>query len=176
MRRRNDIAREARKLLQANNVTRGPVPVEQLAKALSIDVRYSAGSEEVSGALIRNEESVVIAVNSAQHDNRQRFTIAHEIGHFLLHKGTQVHFDEDFRINYRNAVSSDATEQDEIEANGFAAALLMPEPFLRRDWLRLRPEDAAIPSVIKSLAVRYKVSTKAMELRLVNLGFISPVE
>jgi Zn-dependent peptidase ImmA (M78 family) len=176
MQRRKDIEREARKLLDSNEVTRAPIPVEQLAKALHIDVRYSAGAEDVSGALIRNEESTVIAVNSAQHENRQRFTIAHEIGHFLLHKGTQVHFDEDFRINYRNAISSDATEQDEIEANGFAAALLMPEPFLRRDWSRLKPEDAAIANAIKSLAVRYKVSMKAMEHRLVNLGFISPVE
>ena len=174
--RRNDIEREARNLLEANHVTRAPVPVEDLAKALDIDVRYSAGSEDVSGALIRDDESVVIAVNSAQHENRQRFTIAHEIGHFLLHKGTQVHFDEDFRINYRDATSSDATKRDEIEANGFAAALLMPGIFLRKDWLRLRPEDAGIPSAIRALAVRYKVSPKAMELRLVNLGFISPVD
>jgi Zn-dependent peptidase ImmA (M78 family) len=173
---RKDIEREARRLLESNVVTRAPVPVEQLAKALHIDVRYSAGAEDVSGALIRNEKSVVIAVNSAQHENRQRFTIAHEIGHFLLHKGTRVHFDEDFRINYRNSVSSDATEQDEIEANAFAAALLMPESFLRRDWLRLKPRDNSIPEAIKTLGIRYKVSTKAMELRLVNIGFISPVE
>lgn len=176
MRKKTDIEREARKQLEANGITRAPVPVEGLAQALDIDVRYSAGAEDVSGALIRNEDSVVIAVNSVQHENRQRFTIAHEIGHFLLHKGTQVHFDEDFRINYRNAISSDATEREEIEANGFAAALLMPEQFLRKDWSKLKPEANAISNAIKSLATRYKVSTKAMELRLVNLGFISPVE
>src|SRR5580704_16876666 len=152
MRRKNDIEREARKLLEANGVTRAPVSVEDIAETLDIDVRYSAGADDVSGALIRNRESVVIAVNSAQHENRQRFTIAHEIGHFLLHKGTRVHFDEDFRINYRNADSSDASQQDEIEANGFAAALLMPETFLRRDWLRLQPEDEDISAAIQSLA------------------------
>jgi Zn-dependent peptidase ImmA (M78 family) len=176
MQRRNDIETKARKLLEANDLTRAPVPVEGLAKSLRIDVRYSAGAEDVSGALIRDDDSVVIAVNSAQHENRQRFTIAHELGHFLLHRGTKVHFDEDFRINYRNAASSDATKRDEIEANAFAAALLMPEPFLRRDWLKLSPEDASIPNAIRSLAFRYKVSPKAMELRLVNLGFVSPVE
>ena len=78
--RRNDIEREAQKLLEANAVTRAPVPVEQLANALRIDVRFSAGSEDVSGALIRNGESVVIAVNSSQHENRQRFTIATNLG------------------------------------------------------------------------------------------------
>lgn len=176
MRRRNDIEHAARKLLENNDILRAPIPVEGVARSLGIDVRYSAGSEDVSGALIRNDGSVVIAVNSAQHENRQRFTIAHEIGHFLLHRGTKVHFDEDFRINYRNAASSEATKLDEIEANAFAAALLMPEAFLKRDWLKLSPEDASVSDAIRSLAFRYKVSSKAMELRLVNLGFISPVE
>lgn len=167
---------EAIKLLQNNGIVRAPVPVDSLAKTLEIDVRYSPGKEDVSGALIRNGKSVVIAVNSAQHENRQRFTIAHEIGHFLLHKGTKVHFDEDFRVNYRNALSSEATNSDEIEANTFAAELLMPETFLRKDLLKIQPDDDTIGTAIQSLAVRYKVSPRAMELRLVNLGFISPVE
>jgi Zn-dependent peptidase ImmA (M78 family) len=115
-------------------------------------------------------------VNSSQHENRQRFTIAHELGHYLLHKGTKLHFDEDFRIDYRDATSSDATKREEVEANGFAAALLMPERILMRDWRRLEPNDKEIPETIRALAKRYRVSHKAMELRLVNLGFISPVE
>src|ERR1019366_10729663 len=166
MRKIKGLEEEARKLLQSNGISRPPVPVENLARALEIDVRYSPGKQDVSGALIRDGSSVVIAVNSAQHENRQRFTIAHEIGHFLLHKGTEVHFDDDFQVNYRNAVSSEATNVDEIEANRFAAALLMPEEFLRRDLLRLKPNDKTIDNAIHSLAVRYKVSTRAMELRL----------
>src|ERR1700729_2662707 len=144
---RNDIEREARKLLEANAITRAPVPIEELANALHIDVRYSAGSEDVSGALIRNGKSAVIAVNSAQHENRQRFTIAHEIGHFLLHKGTNLHFDEDFSVKFRDALSSKAEDDLEIEANQFAASLLMPGHFIRKDMTRFiadgsAPEDA----------------------------------
>jgi Zn-dependent peptidase ImmA (M78 family) len=176
MRKRRDIEFEARKLLKSNCVSRPPVPVSDLAAALDIDVRFSAGKDDVSGALIRSDGSVVIAVNSAQHENRQRFTIAHEIGHFLLHKGTQIHFDDDFRVNYRKADTTGMATVDEMEANWFAAALLMPENFLRKDWLRLRLENHAALGAIQSLAVRYKVSPKAMELRLVNLGFVSPVE
>jgi Zn-dependent peptidase ImmA (M78 family) len=78
-------------------------------------------------------------------------------------------------VNYRNAASSEATDTDEIEANRFAAALLMPADFLRRDLLRLKADDQNIEKVIQSLSVRYKVSSRAMELRLVNLGFISPI-
>ncbi len=176
MRKRRDIELEARKLLENNSISRPPVPVEELAAALDIDVRSSAGNDEVSGALIRNDDSVVIAVNSSQHENRQRFTIAHEIGHFLLHKGTQVHFDDDFRVNYRKADSTGLATDEEREANLFAAALLMPVHFLKKDWLRLRLENHAPAIATQSLAMRYKVSPKAMEIRLVNLGFVSPVE
>src|SRR5947208_7479473 len=141
MRKRRDIELEARKLLENNSVSRPPVPVDELAAALGIEVRSSAGKDDVSGALIRNDDSVVIAVNSSHHENRQRFTIAHEIGHFILHKRTERHFDEDFRIDYRNTVSSEATQRDEIEANRFAAALLMPESFLRQDLMKMKVVD-----------------------------------
>jgi Zn-dependent peptidase ImmA (M78 family) len=170
-----NIEQQAARLLEQNEVRRAPVPVEAIAKALGIDVRYAPTSDDVSGALIRDGDTAVIAVNSAQHENRQRFTIAHEIGHFVLHKRTQRHFDEDFRIDYRNAVSSKATQQSEIEANRFAAVLLMPENFLRRDLLRMETGESRAESAIQTLAVRYKVSSRAMELRLLNLGFISPL-
>jgi Zn-dependent peptidase ImmA (M78 family) len=176
MRNRRDIELEARELLENNSVSRPPVPVDELAAALDIDLRFSAANDDVSGALIRSGSSVVIAVNSAQHENRQRFTIAHEIGHFLLHKGTKVHFDDDFRVNYRKADTTGVAAVDEMEANWFAAALLMPKSFLKKDWLRLRLENDTAFGAIQSLAVRYRVSAKAMELRLVNLGFVSPVE
>jgi Zn-dependent peptidase ImmA (M78 family) len=169
------IEQQAAKLLEENDVRRAPIPVDAIAKAVGLDVRYAPTTDDVSGALIRNGKSAVIAVNSAQHENRQRFTIAHEIGHFILHKRTARHFDEDFRIDYRNSVSSEATERSEIEANGFAAALLMPENFLRRDLLRMEVDDGDADQAIQTLAVRYKVSRRAMELRLLNLGFISPL-
>jgi Zn-dependent peptidase ImmA (M78 family) len=169
------VEQQAAKLLDENNVRRAPVPVSALAEALGLDVRYAPTTDDVSGALIREGHSAVIAVNSAQHENRQRFTIAHEIGHFVLHKRTQRHFDEDFRIDFRNSVSSEATQRTEIEANAFAAALLMPEGFLRRDLLRMGAEEGDADDAIQAMAVRYKVSRRAMELRLLNLGFISPV-
>jgi Zn-dependent peptidase ImmA (M78 family) len=169
------IEQQAVRLLEENNVYRAPVPVDAIAKAVGLDVRYAPTTDDVSGALIRNGKSAVIAVNSAQHENRQRFTIAHEIGHFILHKRTERHFDEDFRIDYRNTVSSEATQRSEIEANGFAAALLMPGNFLRKDLLRMEVDESAADHAIQTLAVRYKVSPRAMEFRLLNLGFISPI-
>src|ERR1700683_3832334 len=120
------LEQQAARLLEENDIRRAPVPVDAIARAVGLDVRYSPGRPDVSGALIRNGKSAVIAVNSAQHENRQRFTIAHEIGHFLLHKGTNLHFDEDFSVKFRDALSSKAEDDLEIEANQFAASLLMP--------------------------------------------------
>jgi len=169
------IEQQAARLLEENDVRRAPVPVEAIAKALGLDVRYAPTTDDVSGALIRKGRTAVIAVNSAQHENRQRFTIAHEIGHFILHKQTRSHLDEDFRIDYRNAISSEAVEKGEIEANRFSAELLMPKNFLRRDLLRMEPAESDADEVIQTLSIRYKVSRRAMELRLLNLGLISPV-
>jgi Zn-dependent peptidase ImmA (M78 family) len=170
-----NIEQQAARLLEDNSVRRAPVPVDTIARTVGLDVRYAPTTDDVSGALIRDGKSAVIAVNSAQHENRQRFTIAHEIGHFILHKRTDRHFDEDFRIDFRNSVSSEATQRSEIEANKFAAALLMPEAFLKRDLLRMEIDEGDADQAVQTLAVRYKVSRRAMELRLLNLGFISPI-
>src|ERR1700721_812124 len=99
------VEEKSRRLLENSGISRAPIPGEQIARALMIAVKYSPGRPDVSGALIRDGKSAVIAVNSAQHENRQRFTIAHEIGHFLLHKGTNLHFDEDFSVKFRDALS-----------------------------------------------------------------------
>jgi Zn-dependent peptidase ImmA (M78 family) len=165
----------ARQLLESNGVNRVPIPVEHLAKTLGIEVRYSPGRPDVSGALIRDGKSAVIAVNSAQHENRQRFTIAHEIGHFLLHKGTTLHLDEDFSVNFRDAHSSEATDDLEISANQFAASLLMPSHLIRKDMTRFISDGSDPEQAIQSLSIKYKVSTRAMEFRLLNLGYISPI-
>jgi Zn-dependent peptidase ImmA (M78 family) len=158
-------------LLKGNNVTKPPVPVEKIAAHLGIVIRYSPTKDDLSGALIRNSNEVVIGVNSAHHEHRQRFTIAHEIGHFLLHEGMQLHVDQDFRINLRDSRSSTAEDVEEIDANRFAAQLLMPFQFIWKDARRLSPSEA---DLVKALAPKYVVSPRAMELRLRSLGFTSP--
>jgi Zn-dependent peptidase ImmA (M78 family) len=149
--------------------------VEQIAKALGIEVKYSPGRPDVSGALIRDGKSAFIAVNSAQCENRQRFTIAHEIGHFLRHKETKLHFDEDFSVNYRDTLSSEAKDGLEIDANQFAASLLMPSHLIRKDMTRFISEGSEPKEAIRSLSIKYRVSERAMEFRLLNLGYISPI-
>jgi Zn-dependent peptidase ImmA (M78 family) len=167
-----EIDKKVSELLKRNKVERPPVPVDRIAESLGIDVNFAPASDGLSGALIRNEEGFVIGVNSDHHQNRQRFTIAHELGHFLFHEGIKLHVDDDFRVNFRDHRSSSAVDVEEIEANRFAAAMLMPVVFLMRDAGKARIKiDKAF---IQKLAEKYVVSFRAMELRLVNIGLVSP--
>lgn len=158
----------AKQLLTDYEITRPPVPVAALADALGIRVRYSPFDGELAGMLARGDDETIIGVNSLHHPNRQRFTIAHELGHFcLLHKG-EVHIDRTFRINRRDAASSQAVNPDEIEANRFAAELLMPYDMIVDDLLE-RDIDVENEEQIKELAEIYKVSAQAMTHRLTNI-------
>ena len=162
-----------RKLLDEQKIQKPPVPVEEFAKRLGAEIRYSPLEGEISGMVFRHEDQVIIGVNSLHHPNRQRFTIAHEIGHVLLHKGVEIHVDRAFRVNLRNDVSSQAVDPEEIEANRFAAELLMPEHMLIQD-LRGQEIDFENEADLRRLSLKYQVSLQALTLRLTNLGLISP--
>ena len=157
----------ARKLLDAVGVTEPPVPVAAIAEYLGATVRYAPYKGELAGVLIRDdfERGIVIGVNSLHHSNRQRFTIAHECGHLRLHKGRQSYVDRSFRINRRDEVSSQATDAEEIEANRFAAELLMPYDLIKDDLMTYRP-DIEDEDELRELVDRYGVSLQALTLRI----------
>jgi Zn-dependent peptidase ImmA (M78 family) len=160
------------KLLRKNDVVRPPVPVEAIAKNQGIEIHDAPTGTNISGALVRSHGIAVIALNSAHHPNRRRFTIAHELAHYhLKHSGTEYHVDGDFTVNLRDHTSSEASDRQEIEANAFAAELLMPKDFVVRDLLEVLPLDE---EKVRRLARKYQVSEQAMTIRLVNLGFLSP--
>ena len=113
----------------------------------------------------------MIAVNPAHHINRQRFTIAHELGHYFFHEGLEEHVDQNFRIAWRNSDSSKAINWLEVEANRFPAALLIPTRFLQSDLDTLQTLDAR---TLLLLAKRYIVSPEAMKIRLSQFGITGP--
>lgn len=148
--------------------TTPPVDLTRIAAGLNVEIRPFALGAEVSGVLYRDGARKVIVVNQRHSDLRQRFTIAHELGHLMLHKGEPVHVDEGFRLNLRDPRSATAEEVEEVEANAFAANLLMPAEWLRRDVMaeQLDPSDE---DTLRRLATRYGVSLHAMALRLASL-------
>lgn len=153
------------RLLAQHDQTRPPVRIERIARELCVELR-SGDLGDVSGVLVRQGESAIIGTNSTQSAQRQRFTIAHELGHFLLHEGITNHVDRSYRVNYRSAESSEATNVEEIEANYFAASILMPKHMLDA----LNAEEALDnDSMVGDLAKQFHVSRLAMSLRLANL-------
>src|ERR1700730_4471382 len=137
-------------------------------------ITYEALDRDIAGILYRDGKRTVIGVNSSHPAVRQRFTIAHELGHLQLHKGHSVHVDR-VRVTFRDGNSSTAQNREEILANAFAAALLMPaELVIETVSQRLQKEPGiTIEDLTEDLSDQFRVSRPAMEYRLKNLGFIS---
>ncbi len=177
MRTRSEIEGKVADLLLKHGVDEAPVRVDMLARAEGLQIIELAIGGDISGALIRSTDVAGIAVNAKQHPNRKRFTIAHELAHYLLAHTNKDHIDWHFTILRRDEKSSDASDESEIEANSFAANLLMPKNFLKADLKRytnFRGELELDDDARQSLAHKYMVSEMAMTFRLVNLGLISP--
>lgn len=169
--RRIAILKHVRKILEEQDKISAPVPVERIAKSLKAELRFSPLDDELSGMIYIKNGTPIIGINALHHPNRQRFTIAHECGHLVLHRAEitkEIHVDKGFPMLMRNVVSSTGVNEIEVEANLFAAELLMPEAFLAHS-LKGTSFDIDDDGAVSSLAKEYKVSTSAMRFRLGNL-------
>ena len=170
------IRRTTKELLAKLNIQKPPVPVRELARSCGARIVQVSGDDgDIDGFLYRQDKEVVIGINRDQAPVRQRFTIAHELGHLLLHERSQVHIDRGFRVRLRSGSSRDGIDRYEMEANRFAAELLVPIDFLRAD-LEHQEFDLADDSQLRSLAKRYGVSTQSLAIRLNGLGFTPAVD
>lgn len=167
---KDNIAKVANEILRKNKIRKPPIPVEKIARNLGAEVRYIPYEGDLSGMVFRDEEEdrYIIGVNSLHHPNRQRFTIAHELGHLCFHKGKEIYIDRAYRVNLRSKISSQAVDKEEIEANRFAAALLMPEDMLKKDLSRSEI-DLENEGNLKKLAKKYKVSLQSFTFRVINI-------
>ncbi|TLY30823.1 MAG: ImmA/IrrE family metallo-endopeptidase [Nitrospirae bacterium] len=164
----------ARKLIEDQKVRKPPIPIESIARNLDIKLQFEPfeGKDDISGMLFRNDDHTIIGVNSAHASTRQRFTIAHEIGHLLLHRGKLF---VDTSVKFRDAKSSLATDRGEIEANAFAAELLMPSDMIHLEVQKKLGKNPthSMQSLIEEMSESFGVSQQAMEYRLANLGILS---
>jgi Zn-dependent peptidase ImmA (M78 family) len=90
----------------------------------------------------------------------------------VLHREETLHIDSAFPIAFRDALSETGTDVAEIEANQFAAALLMPDEILRRDVAALG-SYVNVDEATSKLAQRYQVSVPAMSIRLSHLNLLA---
>ncbi len=160
-------------LLNEMSVEHPPIDVKSIAERKgAIVVEEPLDNQEISGFLYRTSDSPpVIGINSNHPATRKRFTIAHELAHMLIHPKTGVHLDQ-VVIQMRDSKSSTGMDEEEMEANRFAAELLMPQQFLTTDILAMGAVHADDSQAVEALAKKYNVSPQAMTIRLSSLGLI----
>lgn len=138
-----------------------PVDVGGIARDLGLNVwEMQSLPSSVSGKIFRDplnggSSGFSIAVNAAENPYRKRFTIAHEIAHFILHRDYLEKGDLVDDAMYRSGLSS----AEETQANSLAAQILMPFSLIQ----------ALVDSGIKdvaTLASTFQVSQPAMKIRL----------
>ena len=157
---------EARMLLAKHKISTFPVPVERIARDEGIKVEYAPLDGELSGLAYIREGITVIGVNSLHASSRQRFTLAHELGHVVLHRPElekAVHVDKGSLR--RDATAAAGVDRLEIDANAFASELLMPQELLAQA-LAGKTVDLEDDEMIRNLAKRFRVSEAALRFRL----------
>lgn len=174
MSRALDPSKEALKLLKDCGITKAPVSVDDIASHMGATVSYEVFTEDLSGVLVKEKTRTVIGVNSFHAKTRQRFTIAHECGHLALGHSGEVFVDR--TVMRRDGRSSQAVDRQEIDANRFAAELLMPKEFVLTAVERRQAKKPELSSsmLVEELAEEFQVSAQAMEYRLTNLGMFMP--
>ncbi|MBS0044416.1 ImmA/IrrE family metallo-endopeptidase [Shewanella sp. M16] len=145
---------------QNNGVSTSPLDVSALTKLLGITMHLEPMDGEESGSLVKDKKTGkwVMKVNSLHHFNRQRFTIAHEIGHYIKHSMQSEHFQD--KTFFRNG----ETNRMEMEANQFAAELLMPA----QDYHLFVETSSA---KVEDIAEHFQVSSMAVRIRAKQLGY-----
>lgn len=165
---RQEIEEKAKKILIDNDSYSVPIDLIKIANQNGIKVHNAKFSEDkISGMLSKRGDNVTMLINQSDYPNRKRFSIAHELGHHFLHlleDGEIIDTEIDlFRFETNDTDNEDSLKYREIQANQFAAALLMPEDLLR-DYFDRGIND------LKDLADLFKVSQEAMGYRLNQLN------
>lgn len=148
------------------------IDLSKIADILDVNIKES-DLKVKDGYVKRSDRNITINENISE--GRKRFTIAHELGHYISN-GTEDVF-------YRGAESYDGSKQaEEREANSFAAELLMPNKkvltdLMKRELVNIgsnpsRVSEFEIKTVIAKIAKLLQVSSQALEYRYINLNIL----
>ena len=167
-----EVEERAEQVLRKTDTYREPVPIELLAHRLKLTTEAASLGQDVSGMLVVENERGAIAYNSTHSHGRQRITVAHEIAHFVLHlkknRRSQLFIDR-YVVFRRDGIPASRSDHEEVQANLFGAALLMPASLVRQE-ISKHDLDLDDEGALSFLAKRFQVSTATMTKRLINLG------
>lgn len=164
-----------------------PIDLDQICAALEIEVERALNwDDEHSGSIRMAGDKVICWINPLDSTFRQRFTLAHEIGHYI-HDFAPVLATggvPDTFLDASKTLKRDGRQDPrEYRANDFAARLLMPRAllypevvsFVESERKRTQQKKVAREAVFSKMAERFQVSKSAMEIRLINLGIVRRV-
>lgn len=163
----SEIEKRANELLAKYAQHTAPIDVIGIIESEGINLVVDNMDDDHSGFLLVENGAATVAINSEHHPNRQRFTAAHELGHYILHSQGRDRFFVD-KAYFRGPSASAGTETQEIEANRFAACILLPAELVKEYANRTKLTDLEV----YRLSTAFQVSEQAMTLRLVNLGLV----
>ncbi len=163
---RETIEEKAQAILKRHGLETLPIDPVKLANQEGITVSNATFTHElISGMIGKREGVTTMLVKQADIPQRKRFTIAHELGHYFLHLAQSGEYMDTeinlFREETRRAAAEGELDEKEVQANQFAAALLMPAQDVA--YLYSKINDAT------QLAQLFNVSKAAMAKRLKQL-------
>ena len=171
---KSDIMQKAKDFCSEHSIEEYPVRIVDLCKKMGISVFEEYLPKDVSGFIVIQEEPFhdynsgrVIVANLSDSAERRRFTIAHELAHYLLHRD-----DNQPLYAHRDAGQNGGIER---EANIFASNILMPEDLVRSFLDEIKDE---VPGKLFDsykiilLADQFAVSRPAAETRLKELNLL----
>jgi Zn-dependent peptidase ImmA (M78 family) len=157
------IEQRAAEILRQHGLFSVPVDPVILAHREGIKVFNAVFSDSgISGMVAKRGSDVTFYISQNEVPYRKRFTIAHELAHHFLHLISDGEFVDTQVDLFRDSESAPGNQQAEIEANRFAAALLMPADLVREAYKTTRD--------VAALAREFNVSEEAMGIRLARLG------
>lgn len=150
-----------------------PIPIVTIMKSLHFQVISGEMQDEISGIIGIDDtleksfsSSKVIAVNAKDNIGHQRFTMAHELAHYLFD------FDVAEKIVYYNTYNTQETETvEEKRANYFAANLLMPEKAFKEEFSR-NVVEGNLYLTVEKLSGIFQVSGEAVRRRINELSLM----
>lgn len=168
------IEEKAEKILSDAKCFSLPISVENCATYLKLSISAVKLEDSISGFLAINANNTFIGYNNSHSELRRRFTIAHELGHFVLHAQSIPFFIDKSESNSyvfnRDERSSSGEFLKEREANNFAAALLMPKSLIKTEIANSIYQEN-LDLLVSELSKSFKVSEQAMRIRLSHLGY-----
>lgn len=173
----NEIENKAYELLANGTETPPPIDIDAIIKNQGVWVRDDPTlGDEVIGKISFEGDRPIISINPRNnlYDARRRFTLAHELGHYVLHTQEKREFIDRADEMYRGKASN----RFEVEANHFAACILIPYKSLinkareKIELFKKNPDTYSYDELVRLLAQDFQVSAQSMRFRLKNIGLV----